>query len=393
MTTPVRIGIAGAGFAAKFHLKNMRRVYGVPVQITGVTARSSQTRDAFAREFGVRAFDSFAALCEASDVVSLCTPPSTHEELAVEALRRGKHLVIEKPLTGFFGPAGADPSAFRGNTFPKEEMLQAAVASCERIAEAAHAAGRLIGYAENWIYAPAVQKETELVTKSGAQILWILGNQSHSGSHSTYYGQWRFSGGGSLVGKSCHPLSAALYLKRAEGSATSGQPIRPATVSARTHEITRLPDFRDLGFIRTGYQDIEDYGQLHITFTDGTVADIFASELMLGGVSNWIEVISNNHRTHCNLNPIDALDTFIAKEDAFRDIYLVEKLGTSQGWSHPAPDEAWQHGYPQEFQDFVECFSQGREPAANLELARDTMATIYAGYLSAERKGAEVTIP
>ena len=393
MTDPVRIGIAGAGFAAKFHLKNMRRVYGVPVEIVGVTARSAPTRDAFAQEFGVRAFDSFTALCDACDVISLCTPPSTHEELAVEALGRGKHLIIEKPLTGFFGPPGADPSSFRGNAFPKEEMLRAAVASCRRIAEAAETAGRHIGYAENWIYAPAIQKEAELVTKSGAQVLWILGNQSHSGSHSPYYGQWRFSGGGSLVGKSCHPLSAALYLKRAEAGATHQQPIRPATVSARTHEITRLPGFRDLGFLRTGYQDIEDYGQLHITFTDGTVADIFASELMLGGVSNWIEVISNNHRTRCNLNPIDALDTFIAKEDAFRDVYLVEKLGTHQGWSHPAPDEAWQHGYPQEFQDFVESFAQGREPASGLELARDTIATLYAGYLSAERKGAEVEIP
>jgi predicted dehydrogenase len=393
ITHPIRIGIAGAGFAAKFHLKNLRRVYGVPVQIAGVTSRSAQTRDAFAQEFGVPAFDSLAALCNACDVVSLCTPPSTHEELAVEALRRGKHLVIEKPLTGFFGPAGADAASFRGNAYPKEEMLRAAVASCERIAEAARAAGRLIGYAENWIYAPAIRKEAELVTKSGAQILWMLGNQSHSGSHSPYYGQWRFSGGGSLVGKSCHPLSAALYLKRAEGSATGGQPIRPVTVSARTHEITRLPKYRNLGFLRSGYQDIEDYGQLHITFADGTVADIFASELMLGGVSNWIEVIGNNHRTRCNLNPIDALDTFIAKEDAFRDVYLVEKLGTNQGWSHPAPDEAWQHGYPQEFQDFVECFAEGREPASGLELARDTMATIYAGYLSAERKGAEVEIP
>lgn len=393
MTHPVRIGIAGAGFAAKFHLKNLRRVYGVRVEIAGVTSRSAASREAFAQEFGVRAFDSFAALCDASDVVSLCTPPSTHEELAVEALRRGKHLVIEKPLTGFFGPAEADAGSFRGNAYPKEAMLEAAVASCARMDEAAKAAGRLIGYAENWIYAPAIQKEAELVTKSGAQILWMLGNQSHSGSHSPYYGQWRFSGGGSLVGKACHPLSAALYLKRAEGAAAGGEAIRPATVSARTHEITRLPKFRDLGYLRTGYQDIEDYGQLHITFSDGTVADIFASELMLGGVSNWLEVIGNNHRTRCNLNPIDALDTFIAKEDAFRDVYLVEKLGTNQGWSHPAPDEAWQHGYPQEFQDFVECFAEGRQPLSGLELARDTMATIYAGYLSAERKGAEVEIP
>lgn len=393
MTDLLRIGIAGAGFAAKFHLCNIRRVYGIPLEIAGVTSRSAENREAFAREFSVRAFDSFAALCDASDVVSLCTPPSTHEELALEALQRGRHLIIEKPLTGFFGPPGADPARFRGNTYPKEEMLHAAVASCRRIEEAAQAAGRLIGYAENWIYAPAIQKESELVTKSGAQILWILGNQSHSGSHSPYYGQWRYSGGGSLLGKSCHPLSAALCLKRAESAARRQPPIRPATVSARTHEITRLPAFRDLGFLRTGYQDIEDYGQLHITFTDGAVADIFASELMLGGVSNWIEVICNNHRTHCSLNPIDALSTFVAQEDAFRDIYLVEKLGANQGWSHPAPDEAWQHGYPQEFQDFLECFAQGREPASGLALARDTIATLYAGYLSAERRGAEVEIP
>jgi predicted dehydrogenase len=221
----------------------------------------------------------------------------------------------------------------------------------------------------------------------------MMGNQSHSGSHSPYYGQWRFSGGGSLVGKGCHPLSAALVLKRAEGSARDGKAIRPATVSARTHAITKLCGFRDEGFLRTAYQDIEDYGQMHITFADGTVADIFASELVLGGVSNWLEVMANNHRTRCQLNPIDALETFTPSQDAFRDVYLTEMIETKLGWSHAAPDEAWQHGYPQEFQDFMESLTSGREPLANAELARDTMATIYAAYVSAERGGAEVEIP
>jgi predicted dehydrogenase len=110
-------------------------------------------------------------------------------------------------------------------------------------------------------------------------------------------------------------------------------------------------------------------------------------------VSNWLEVRSNNHRTRCQLNPIDALETFNPTQDAFRDIYLTEKIETKQGWSHPAPDEAWQHGYPQEFQDFMESISEKREPLANGELARDTMATLYAAYVSAERKGAEAEIP
>ena len=383
MEKPVRVGFVGSRFAAKFHWEAIRRVYGVDVDIVGVTSKTPEARDAFARETGIRAFDTFAQLCAAVDVVDLYTPPSSHEELAVQALGLGKHVIIEKPLTGYFG----------ASTFPKEQMLGEATDSCGRILAAAKSSGKLVCYAENWVYAPAIQKEREIIQKSGAQILRILGEESHSGSHSPYYGQWKFSGGGSLMGKGCHPLSAALYLKRVEGESRDKVPIRPATVSCRTHEITRLPKYRDEGFLRTGYEDIEDYAQIHITFSDGTVADIFASELVMGGVSNWLEVFCNNHRTRCNLNPTNALETINPREDILKDVYTVEKISTKQGWSCPAPDEGWQHGYPQEFQDFMESIYHGREPLSGIELARDTIATIYAGYLSVERGGAEIAVP
>lgn len=386
----LRVGLVGARFAARFHWEGLRRVYGVPVELVGVTSRSAQARDAFARETGLRAFETLAELCAAVDVVDLCTPPSTHEALAVQALHLGKHVIIEKPLTGFFG---AGIAGFKGNQFPKETMLREAVESCARILAAAQATGNRVCYAENWIYAPAIQKERDILQKSRGQILWMLGEQSHSGSHSPYYGSWGFSGGGSLVGKACHPLSTALYLKRVEGQARGAAAIVPATISARTHEVTRLPTYRNEGFLRAQYEDVEDFAQLHVTFSDGTIADVFASELVLGGVNNWLEVVCNNHRTRCNLNPIDALETFNPREDILKDAYLTEKLGTKQGWSNPAPDESWQHGYPQEFQDFMEAIYHDREPLSGLELARDTIATLYAGYLSAERGGAEVPIP
>src|SRR5579883_1188601 len=300
MGEPIRLGFAGARFAAEFHWHGIRRVYGVPLEIVGVTSRTPDARDAFARQKGIRAFETFDELCAAVNVVDICTPPSSHEELAIRALNLGKHVIVEKPLTGYYGDGTA---GLRGNTFPKERMLREATASCERILAAAKASGKQVCYAENWVYAPAIQKEREILARSGGQILWMLGEQSHGGSHSPYYGSWKFSGGGSLVGKGCHPLSAALYLKRVEGEAAGKPPIRPAAVSARTHEITRLSGYRDEGFLRTAYEDIEDYAQIHIRFSDGTVADIFSSELVLGGVRNWLEVIGNNHRTRCNLNP------------------------------------------------------------------------------------------
>ena len=393
MPEPLRVGIVGARFAARFHYKGYQRVYGVPVVVVGVSSRTAESREAFAREFGVRQFATFEELCDTCDVVDLCSPPSTHETLAVAALRRGKHVVIEKPFTGYFGPANPAGGEFRGTTFSKQVMLREAMGSCERILAAARASRKLVCYAENWVYAPAVQKEREILVKSGGQVLWIMGDESHSGSHSPYYGIWKFSGGGSLVGKGCHPLTAALYLKRAEGEARDGHPIRPAAVSARTHEITRLKTYRDAGFLRTSYDDIEDYAQVHVSFDDGTVADIFSSELTLGGVHNWLEVFANNHRTRCNLNPVDALETYNPREDLLKDVYVTEKIGTKQGWSRPAPDEDWQHGYPQEFQDFAESVAAGREPLSGSELARDTVAVLYSAYLSAERRGAEVVLP
>ncbi len=365
-------------------------MYGVPVEVMGVTSLSAESRGAFAQERGVRAFDSLEELCGAVDVVDICTPGSTHEPLAVQVLRFGKHVIVEKPFTGYYGPGTAD---FRGNQFSKEVMLREALASCDRILAAAREARRRICYAENWVYAPAIEKEREILRKTGGQVLWIVGDESHSGSHSAYYGIWRYSGGGSLVGKGCHPLTAALHLKRVEGEARDGKPLRPRTVSARTHEITRLKTFRDAGFLRTSYDDIEDYCQVHIVFDDGTVADIFATELVMGGVHNWLEVFANNHRTRCNLNPMDALETYNPREDLLKDVYIAEKLGTKQGWSRPAPDEDWQHGYPREFQDFAESIYRDREPISGGELARDTVAVLYGGYVSAERRGQEVEVP
>ncbi len=386
----LRIGIVGSRFAAHLHLLAYRRLYGVDARLVGVTSPTAERRSAFAAESGATDYPSLAAMLPDVDVVDVCSPPATHEPVALEAIGAGKHVFVEKPFTGAFGPPeGSAP----GGRPAKEVLLKDALASADRLVAAARRRGVILAYAENWIYAPAVQKEREIVEKTGAQILWMLGGESHSGSHSPVYGIWRHAGGGSLVGKGCHPLSACLYLKQVEGRARGGRAIRPATVSCRVHEVTRLPGFRDRGFLRTDYEDVEDYGQLHLTFEDGTVADVFASELVLGGVHNWLEVFANNHRTMCRLNPVNLLDTYNPVAAQLSDVYVVEKIGTKEGWSHPAADEEWQQGFYAEIQDFVECCRDGRRPQSDAVIAHDTVATLYAGYVSAERKGQEVPVP
>jgi len=390
MNNSIRIGIVGSRFAAQFHYTAYQRVTGINVEVVGVTSLTREHREDFAKKRGIRAFDSLEEMLPEVDVIDVCTPGYAHEEISIASLEAGKHIVVEKPFTGYFGPP--EDKNFRGNKFPKEKMLESAITSAKRIIAAALKSKRKICYAENWIYAPAIQKESEIITKTKGQILWALGDQSHSGSISPAYGIWRLSGGGSMVAKSCHPLAAVLYLKQVEGLARNGKAIRPKTVSARTHEITRNPKFIDKGFLKTDYEDIEDYCQLHVIFNDGMIADIFASELVMGGVDNWLEIFANNHRTKCNLSPVNAMEVYNPQEEQFADIYLMEKIGTKQGWSNPSPDENWMFGYPQEIQDFMEAIATGREPKSGMLAASDVVSVLYAAYISAERKGTEVEI-
>ena len=142
MENRIRVGIVGARFAARFHWEGFHRVHGVPVQVVGVTSKTAEARDAFAEENKIQSFATLADLCEAVDVIDLCTPPASHEQLAVQALALGKHVIIEKPFTGYFGAGVVD---FRGNAYPKKKMLDESMQSCQRLLAAATRSGPTVG--------------------------------------------------------------------------------------------------------------------------------------------------------------------------------------------------------------------------------------------------------
>jgi len=385
----LRAGIVGAGFSATFHFEALKKVYSTNVEVKGVLATDMLHAQSYAQERGIRAFESLEELIDAVDVVHVCAPAATHESIAIAALERDRFAIVEKPLTGYFGDGSDD---FDGRTFAKQDALDHALASIERILAAEKNSNGRILYAENWVYAPSIQKEREIIEKTGAQILWMRGEESHSGSHASYYGYWKYAGGGVMISKGCHPLTAALYLKRVEGNARDGNPIRPKAVSSRVHALTRMDNFRDEGHIRSDYHDIDDLSLMHVVFEDGTVADIISSDIILGGIHNELEVAANNHRTVCNINPNTSMQTYNPVDENFKDIYIVEKIGTKQGWSTPSPDEDWFTGYQHEMEAFYRTVAFGDPVESDSRLGADCISTIYSAYVSAERNGSEVPV-
>lgn len=385
----LRAGIVGSGFAAKLHYEGIERVHAADVDLVGIFSPTQSHAERFAEPRAVPVFSSLNALLDEVEIVHVCASPAAHEAVTISALERGVHAIVEKPLTGWFGDGSED---FRASDASMQQALNGALASIDRMLEAEAKSKAMIFYAENWVYAPAIQKEREIIEKTRAQVLWMHGEESHSGSHSKAYGFWRLNGGGALIGKGVHPLTAALYLKRVEGRAHGGRPIRPASVSARMHKLTQQQGYLDRGFLRTDYDDVEDFSATHVVFDDGTVADIFASEIVMGGIYNWLEIMANNHRTICNINPNTAMQTYNPVDAQFRDIYVVEKIGTKQGWAPTAPDEDFITGFPQEIEAFYRSVATGEPPESDSRLAADCISTVYSAYLSAERKGAEVPV-
>ena len=95
----MRFGIVGLGWAAQaFHVPAVRAIPGA--ELVGGCDASVEQRAAFASATGLTTYASLAELLEHGkpDVIVIATPPSSHRDLCIEALRGGAHVICEKPF-------------------------------------------------------------------------------------------------------------------------------------------------------------------------------------------------------------------------------------------------------------------------------------------------------
>jgi predicted dehydrogenase len=93
----LKIGLFGVGHLGKFHLNNWKEIEGV--ELVGFYDPNDETAKEVTAKYGLKRFSKAAELLDKIDAADIVAPTDFHFELCEAAIKKGKHVFVEKPLT------------------------------------------------------------------------------------------------------------------------------------------------------------------------------------------------------------------------------------------------------------------------------------------------------
>lgn len=93
----LKIGVLGAGHLGKIHLRLLQE--SEKFELVGFYDENLENGARIAKEFGYKQFTTIATLLTAVDVIDIVTPTLSHYKCAKVAIKSGKHIFIEKPIS------------------------------------------------------------------------------------------------------------------------------------------------------------------------------------------------------------------------------------------------------------------------------------------------------
>jgi predicted dehydrogenase len=94
--TMLKVGVFGVGHLGKFHLNNWKEIEGV--KIVGFFDPNNDNAKAVVADYGIKRFMDEDKLMDACDIIDVVVPTDWHFEICMKAVRKGKHVFVEKPL-------------------------------------------------------------------------------------------------------------------------------------------------------------------------------------------------------------------------------------------------------------------------------------------------------
>src|SRR5258706_14993716 len=92
----LRIGVFGVGHLGKFHLNNWKDI--TDTRIVGFYDPDDDTAKDVSEKYQLPRFPDVDSLLNACDAIDVVAPTNYHFELCEKAIKKGKHIFVEKPL-------------------------------------------------------------------------------------------------------------------------------------------------------------------------------------------------------------------------------------------------------------------------------------------------------
>ena len=390
---PLRIGLLGSGFIAKFHLQALLGVRDA--QVSGVFSPTHAHREALANTANAmdlgpcKAYGSLEELVasEEVDAVWILGPNDTrldHMRAISQAMEGGA------PLLGV----------------ASEKPLARNLAEAREVLRLAEEAGLNHGYLENQVFSTAVQRGKDVIWRRGVPAAGrpylARASEEHSGPHTPWFWLGERQGGGVLSDMMCHSVEVARYLLTEPGKGRESLRLKSANATIANLKWTR-PRYaeqlkREMGpEIDYVNHPAEDFARGALTLEDEA-----GETIMIEATTSWsyvgpglriqLELLGPEYAMEFStLNT--GLKVFLSRNvSGAEGEDLVEKQSAEQGLMPVLEDEAATYGYTLEDRHMVEAFRKGEEP---METFRDGVAVVemlMALYRSAE-SGSTVHLP
>ena len=381
----IGVAVIGCGFAGNFHSNAWVKVNYLDIKLKAAVdsqiERAESLKEKWNYEYATADYEKVLSDPEV-DIIDITLPPFLHLPFAYKAMEAGKHVICDKPLTGYFGDETDEKPV--GDKVSKAKMYERILKDLKEAKEKIGNSDKLFMYAENYIYSPAIVKAAEILRKKKSRVIYMNAECSVHGSTSPLSKDWSLVGGGSIMRLGSHPIAGVLYLKQVE-SEIRGYKIKPVSVVADTGRIVADFPEEDKKHILSKFNDVEDFGHITLTFSDGTKAVILSSEHYMGGIQNHINLITNDGVLECLMTPPNNMRSFFMDDEGLDDVYISENLKCKTGWNNVFVAEETLRGYTAELQAFAEDVAYNREPESGIDIALETTKIMYAAYLSAEK--------
>ncbi len=93
----LKVGVFGVGHLGKFHINNWKEIPGI--KLIGFFDPNNDNAKEVSEKYGLKRYMDEEKLIDACDIIDVITPTIQHFEICMQAIRKGKHVFVEKPIT------------------------------------------------------------------------------------------------------------------------------------------------------------------------------------------------------------------------------------------------------------------------------------------------------